>query len=102
MRFSQNEIARAPPNENRPQQSVSARSMAQNGTRSACNGITVEEAYGGTGLGYLKHCIAVEERKNVAGVGHAVGLSYGAHSNLCVNRSAATAMRSRSGTFAKA
>ena len=47
------------------------------------HGITVEEEYGGSGLGYLEHCIAVEE---VSRASAAVGLSYGAHSNLCVNQ----------------
>jgi isovaleryl-CoA dehydrogenase len=46
-------------------------------------GITVEEEYGGTGLGYLHHVIAMEE---VSRASAAVGLSYGAHSNLCVNQ----------------
>ncbi len=47
------------------------------------HGITVEEEFGGSGLGYLEHCIAVEE---VSRGSAAVGLSYGAHSNLCVNQ----------------
>jgi isovaleryl-CoA dehydrogenase len=47
------------------------------------HGITVEEEYGGSGLGYLEHCIAVEE---ISRGSAAVGLSYGAHSNLCVNQ----------------
>ncbi|MEZ5841141.1 MAG: isovaleryl-CoA dehydrogenase [Hyphomicrobiales bacterium] len=47
------------------------------------HGITVEEEYGGTGLGYLEHCIAVEE---VSRASASVGLSYGAHSNLCINQ----------------
>ncbi|MEK9831187.1 MAG: isovaleryl-CoA dehydrogenase [Rhodospirillaceae bacterium] len=47
------------------------------------HGITVEEEYGGTGLGYLEHCIAMEE---VSRASASVGLSYGAHSNLCVNQ----------------
>lgn len=47
------------------------------------HGITVEEDYGGTGLGYLEHCVAVEE---VSRASASVGLSYGAHSNLCVNQ----------------
>ncbi|MEM7776908.1 MAG: isovaleryl-CoA dehydrogenase [Pseudomonadota bacterium] len=47
------------------------------------HGITVEEDYGGSGLGYLEHCIAVEE---VSRGSASVGLSYGAHSNLCVNQ----------------
>ena len=46
-------------------------------------GITVEEEYGGTGLGYLEHCVAMEE---VSRGSASVGLSYGAHSNLCVNQ----------------
>ncbi|MCP2679353.1 isovaleryl-CoA dehydrogenase [Maricaulaceae bacterium NA33B04] len=46
-------------------------------------GITVEEELGGTGLGYLEHCIAMEE---VSRASASVGLSYGAHSNLCVNQ----------------
>ena len=47
------------------------------------HGMTVAEEYGGTGLGYLEHCIAVEE---VSRASASVGLSYGAHSNLCVNQ----------------
>ena len=46
-------------------------------------GITVAEADGGTGLGYLAHCIAMEE---ISRASASVGLSYGAHSNLCVNQ----------------
>jgi isovaleryl-CoA dehydrogenase len=46
-------------------------------------GITVEEEWGGTGLGYLAHCVAMEE---ISRASAAVGLSYGAHSNLCVNQ----------------
>jgi len=46
-------------------------------------GITVEEEYGGTGLGYLEHSIAMEE---ISRGSASVGLSYGAHSNLCVNQ----------------
>jgi isovaleryl-CoA dehydrogenase len=46
-------------------------------------GITVEEDYGGAGLGYLEHCVALEEVSRASG---SVGLSYGAHSNLCVNQ----------------
>jgi isovaleryl-CoA dehydrogenase len=46
-------------------------------------GITVEEEYGGSGLGYLDHCVAMEEVSRASG---SVGLSYGAHSNLCVNQ----------------
>ncbi|MEX0921776.1 MAG: isovaleryl-CoA dehydrogenase [Rhodovibrionaceae bacterium] len=47
------------------------------------HGITVEEEYGGAGLGYLEHCIAMQE---VSRASASVGLSYGAHSNLCVNQ----------------
>ncbi|MBU6299806.1 MAG: acyl-CoA dehydrogenase family protein, partial [Alphaproteobacteria bacterium] len=47
------------------------------------HGITVEEEYGGSGLGYLEHVIAIEE---VSRGSAAVGLSYGAHSNLCINQ----------------
>ena len=47
------------------------------------HGITVEEEFGGSGLGYLEHCIAMEE---VSRGSASVGLSYGAHSNLCVNQ----------------
>ncbi len=47
------------------------------------HGVTVEEEFGGLGLGYLHHVIAVEEVSRASG---AVGLSYGAHSNLCVNQ----------------
>jgi isovaleryl-CoA dehydrogenase len=47
------------------------------------HGITVEEEFGGSGLGYLAHCVAMEE---VSRASASVGLSYGAHSNLCVNQ----------------
>jgi len=47
------------------------------------HGITVEEEFGGAGLGYLAHCVAMEE---VSRASASVGLSYGAHSNLCVNQ----------------
>jgi len=46
-------------------------------------GITVEEEFGGSGLGYLEHCVAMEE---ISRASASVGLSYGAHSNLCVNQ----------------
>ncbi|MGH7057409.1 MAG: isovaleryl-CoA dehydrogenase [Acetobacteraceae bacterium] len=46
-------------------------------------GITVEEKYGGAGMGYLEHVVAMEE---ISRASAAVGLSYGAHSNLCVNQ----------------
>ena len=47
------------------------------------HGMTVEEEYGGTGMGYLAHIVALEE---VSRASASVGLSYGAHSNLCVNQ----------------
>jgi isovaleryl-CoA dehydrogenase len=47
------------------------------------HGITVEEEYGGSGMGYLAHCVAMEE---ISRGSASVGLSYGAHSNLCVNQ----------------
>jgi isovaleryl-CoA dehydrogenase len=47
------------------------------------HGITVEEEYGGLGLGYLEHVIACEE---VSRASASIGLSYGAHSNLCINQ----------------
>src|SRR5688500_15845088 len=46
-------------------------------------GITVEEEYGGTAMGYLAHIIAMEE---ISRGSASIGLSYGAHSNLCVNQ----------------
>jgi isovaleryl-CoA dehydrogenase len=46
-------------------------------------GITVPEELGGTGMGYLAHCVAIEEMSRASA---AVALSYGAHSNLCVNQ----------------
>jgi len=58
------------------------------------HGITVEEEFGGSGLGYLEHCVAMEE---VSRASASVGLAYGAHSNLCVNqiRRAGTAEQKR-------
>jgi isovaleryl-CoA dehydrogenase len=47
------------------------------------HGITVGEEFGGAGLGYLAHCVAMEE---VSRASASVGLSYGAHSNLCINQ----------------
>src|SRR3954447_19701969 len=46
-------------------------------------GITVEEKFGGAGTGYLEHVVAMEE---ISRASASVGLSYGAHSNLCVNQ----------------
>jgi isovaleryl-CoA dehydrogenase len=47
------------------------------------HGITVPEAFGGLGLGYLEHCVVMEE---ISRASAAIGLSYGAHSNLCMNQ----------------
>uniref|UniRef100_A0A804QS04 Isovaleryl-CoA dehydrogenase mitochondrial n=1 Tax=Zea mays TaxID=4577 RepID=A0A804QS04_MAIZE len=47
------------------------------------HGLTAPEEYGGMGLGYMYHCISMEEITRASG---AVGLSYGAHSNLCINQ----------------
>ncbi len=47
------------------------------------HGVTVSEEDGGAGLGYLEHCVAMEEVSRASG---SIGLSYGAHSNLCVNQ----------------
>ena len=58
-------------------------------------GITVEEDYGGTAMGYLAHVVAMEE---ISRASASVGLSYGAHSNLCVNqirRNGTTAQKAR-------
>jgi isovaleryl-CoA dehydrogenase len=46
-------------------------------------GVTVSEEYGGSNMGYLAHCVAMEE---ISRASASVGLSYGAHSNLCVNQ----------------
>src|SRR5260221_5366439 len=47
------------------------------------HGITVEEEFGGAGMGYAAHVVALEEVSRASG---SIGLSYGAHSNLCVNQ----------------
>ena len=47
------------------------------------HGVTIAEEFGGAGLGYLAHCIVMEE---ISRASAAVGLSYGAHSNLCINQ----------------
>ncbi len=46
-------------------------------------GVTVDPKYGGLGLGYLEHCVVMEQLSRASG---SVALSYGAHSNLCVNQ----------------
>jgi isovaleryl-CoA dehydrogenase len=62
-------------------------------------GITAADAYGGAGMGYLEHVIAMEE---ISRASASVGLSYSAHSNLCVTRFTSTAPTSRSGTISRA
>ena len=59
-------------------------------------GITVENEYGGSGLGYLAHVIAMEE---ISRASASVGLSYGAHSNLCVNQLRRWADASQKGKY---
>src|SRR5207248_1158050 len=59
-------------------------------------GVTVEEEYGGAGLGYLEHCVAMEE---VSRGSASVGLSYGAHSNLCVNQIRRNASAEQKGRY---
>jgi isovaleryl-CoA dehydrogenase len=73
---------RADRRRNRPRRPVSGRVVAEMGAL-GLHGITVEEEYGGAGMGYLAHCVAMEE---VSRASASVGLSYGAHSNLCVNQ----------------
>jgi len=60
------------------------------------HGITVDEEYGGAGMGYLAHCVAVEE---VSRASASVGLSYGAHSNLCVNQLARNGTREQKARY---
>ncbi len=57
--------------------------MAQAWATLGLLGITVDEDYGGADLGYLAHVVAMEE---ISRASASVGLSYGAHSNLCVNQ----------------
>ena len=59
-------------------------------------GVTVEEEFGGAGMGYLEHVVAMEE---ISRASASVGLSYGAHSNLCVNQITVTAPRHRRKTI---
>ena len=74
---------RAARGRDRPQQHISRATCGRRWASLGLLGITVEEEFGGTGLGYLAHCVAMEE---VSRASAAVGLSYGAHSNLCVNQ----------------
>jgi isovaleryl-CoA dehydrogenase len=55
-------------------------------------GMTADPDFGGTGMGYLAHCVAIEE---ISRASASVGLSYGAHSNLCVNQFNRWGTRSR-------
>mgnify|MGYP002784425186 FL=1 len=59
-------------------------------------GITADEEFGGAGLGYLAHCVVMEEVSRGSG---AVGLSYGAHSNLCVNQLARNASKAQKAKY---
>ena len=67
----------------RPQQRAFRAISGRGSARSALLGMTVEEEYGGAGLGYTEHVVAMEE---ISRASASVGLSYGAHSNLCVNQ----------------
>ncbi|GIT08297.1 MAG: hypothetical protein CM1200mP30_19270 [Pseudomonadota bacterium] len=62
-------------------------------------GITVPENYGGSGMSYLANLIAMEE---ISRASASVGLSYGAHSNLCVNQLMLNGMISRGKDFSQA
>ncbi len=79
--FSQNEIA--PRAEEIDRSNMFPRDLWPKIGALGLHGITVEEEYGGAGLGYLEHVIAVEE---ISRASASVGLSYGAHSNLCINQ----------------
>ncbi len=80
-RFAEREIA--PFAEQIDQDNVFPSSLWQKMGELGVLGITVSERYGGSGLGYLAHTVAMEE---ISRASAAVGLSYGAHSNLCVNQ----------------
>src|SRR5690606_17401240 len=59
-------------------------------------GMTVEEQYGGSGMGYLAHVVAMEEISRASG---GIGLSYGAHSNLCLNQLRKNASEAQKHTY---
>ena len=69
--------------EHRPRQPVPAPTCGASSASSACTASRSSEEYGGTGMGYLAHIVAMEE---IVRASASVGLSYGAHSNLCVNQ----------------
>ena len=79
--FAANEIA--PRAEEIDQTNLFPRDLWPNMGNLGLHGITVEEEYGGVGMGYLEHVISMEE---ISRASASVGLSYGAHSNLCINQ----------------
>ena len=79
--FAQNEIAPARPRSTG--RTLSRGTCCLRWASLACSASRVEEEWGGTGLGYLEHVVAMEE---ISRASASVGLSYGAHSNLCVNQ----------------
>jgi isovaleryl-CoA dehydrogenase len=81
MRFSSDEIA--PRAENIDRDNEFPKDLWRKMGDIGILGVTVEEEYGGAGMGYVEHVVAMEE---VSRASASVGLSYGAHSNLCVNQ----------------